>query len=251
MNILLTNDDGYDAPGILALFEALKRNHHVTLIAPDREKSAVGHGITLNEPLRIQPVWINPQDKVYAISGTPADCVKLGLFEICDTPPDLVVSGINPGSNTGVNIYYSGTVAAAREAAFNGITSLAVSIYRSKKRLDYIGIAEIAVKVAEHIPEYKLPPGTFLNMNAPSIPVDQIKGICITRQASDNISRNFDKKTDPKQRPYFWYSHVDGFESKEGTDVTALSDHYISITPIQCDMTDYETAKKLTDLRLP
>lgn len=251
MNILLTNDDGYDAPGILALFEALKPNHDVTLIAPDQEKSAVGHGITLNEPLRIQPVQITSKDKVYAISGTPADCIKLGLFEICDTTPDLVLSGINPGSNTGVNINYSGTVGAAREAAFNGITSLAVSIYRSKKRLDFNGIAKIAVKVAERIPDYQLPAGTFLNMNAPSIPVDQIKGIRITRQASDNISRNFDKRADPKQRPYFWYSHMDGFSSEEGTDVTALTDHYISITPIQCDMTDYETAGKLNDLHLP
>lgn len=251
MNILLTNDDGYDAPGILALFEALKSGHNVTLIAPDREKSAVGHGITLNEPLRIQPVRTKTEDKVYAISGTPADCIKLGLFEICGTRPDLVISGINPGSNTGVNINYSGTVAAAREAAFNGITSLAVSIYRSKKRLDFNGIAKIAVEVAERIPECKLPLGTFLNMNAPSIPVDQIKGIRITRQASDNISRNFNKKTDPRQKHYYWYSHVDGFESEEGTDVTALSEQYISITPIRCDMTDYETAKKLNNLHLP
>jgi len=137
MKILLTNDDGYNAPGILALYETLSSRHQVMLIAPDREKSAISHGITLNEPMRIDKVTLNNSGKGYSITGTPADCVKLGLFKFYTSPPDLVISGINPGSNTGVNINYSGTVGAAREAALNGISSMAVSIFKKWKILRF------------------------------------------------------------------------------------------------------------------
>lgn len=245
MKILLTNDDGYKAPGILTLYETLKRDHDIILVAPDREKSAVGHGITLNEPLRIETIKLNGGDEVYAITGTPADCVKLGLFELCTTPPDLIISGINPGSNTGININYSGTVAAAREAAFNGILSMAVSIFRDVDDLDFEGLSNLVLKLVDEIHDYKLPVGTFLNINAPNIPIDETRGIKITCQASNNLSTNFDKRTDPKNRSYFWYGKIDRVNGEAATDVQALSKNYISITPIQCDLTDYDAITNL------
>jgi len=251
MKILLTNDDGYNAPGILALYEKLKTHHQVILIAPDREKSAVGHGITLNEPMRIDTIDMGCGDEAYAITGTPADCIKLGLFELCTTPPDLVISGINPGSNTGVNINYSGTVAAAREAAFNGFLSMAVSIFRAGNTIDFKGMSLFITKIADKIHDYSLPSGTFLNINAPGIPIDEVRGVKITRQASNNISKNFDKRTDPKNRPYYWYGSLDRIDCEKDTDVNALSQNYISITPIQCDVTNYETMAHLESFHLP
>ena len=251
MKILLTNDDGYNAPGILALYEILKPHHQVILIAPDREKSAVGHGITLNTPIRINKINVTPGDEVYAVSGTPADCIKLGLFELCTTPPDLVISGINPGSNTGININYSGTVAAAREAAFNGILSMAVSIFRTENTIDFQGMAQFVAQLADKIHDYRLPAGTFLNINAPGIPIDEVKGVKITRQASNNVSKHFDKRTDPKNRPYYWYGTINSVNGEADTDVKALSQNYISITPIQCDITDYKTLTELESLQLP
>jgi 5'/3'-nucleotidase len=249
MKILLTNDDGYNAPGILALYKILKPHHQVILIAPDREKSAVGHGITLNNPIRIEKIKFKPEDDIYAVSGTPADCIKLGLFELCTPPPDLVISGINPGSNTGVNINYSGTAAAAREAAVNGILSLAVSIFRTDSPIDFQGMSQFILKLIDTIHDYKLPPGTFLNINAPSIPIDQVKGIKITRQASNNVSKHFDKRTDPKDRSYYWYGTIDHISAETGTDVKAISQNYISITPVQCDLTDYTAMAGLESLQ--
>ena len=251
MKILLTNDDGYNAPGILALYDTLRSYHEVILIAPDREKSAVGHGITLNEPMRIDTINLNGGDEVYAIAGTPADCVKLGLFKLYTTPPDLVISGINPGSNTGVNINYSGTVGAAREAALNGILSMAVSIFKKGGDLDFQGMAQFAAQLVNKIHGYELPSGTFLNINAPDIPIDEVRGIRITRQASNNVSKHFEKRTDPKNRSYYWYGRAEKMDDEPDTDVNALSQNYISITPIQCDITDYKTMLKLEPLQLP
>jgi 5'-nucleotidase len=251
MKILLTNDDGYNAPGILALYETLGSSHEVLLVAPDREKSAVSHGITLNEPMRIDSINLNNAGKGYKISGTPADCVKLGLFEFYTSPPDLVISGINPGSNTGVNINYSGTVGAAREAALNGIPGMAVSIFRTEKPLDFQGMSQFIANLTNKIHDYELPPGTFLNINAPHIPIDQVNGIRITRQASNNVSKHFERRTDPKNRSYYWYGRVSQMSAEPDTDTNALSENYISITPIQCDNTDYTTMDRLVSLPLP
>jgi 5'-nucleotidase len=258
MKILLTNDDGYNAPGILALYKTLRSCHEVILIAPDREKSAVSHGISLNEPMRIDTISLNGEDQVYAITGTPADCVKLGLSEIFTTLPDLVISGINPGSNTGVNINYSGTIGAAREAALNGVLSMAVSILTKGETLDFDGVSRFAARIADNIHDYKLPFGTFLNINVPGIPIDEVRGIRITRQASNNVSKKFDKRTDPKNRAYYWYARIgntdndpgtDGTDT-DGTDVNALSQNYISMTPIRCDITDYKAMAELKNLNL-
>ncbi len=251
MKIFVTNDDGYNAPGILALYETLKTSHQVILIAPDREKSAVGHGITLNEPLGITTIRLQGGDEVYAINGTPADCIKLGLFELCTTPPDLVISGINPGSNTGININYSGTVAAAREAAFNGILSMAVSIYKTGNTVDFHGMSRFAAQMADKIHDCRLPPGTFLNINSPGIPFEDVKGIKITKQASNNVSKKFVKRTNPRNKSYYWYDKMDQVDRQENTDVNALLQNYISITPIQCDITDYKIMADLESLQTP
>lgn len=251
MKILLTNDDGYNAPGILALYETLRSRHEVMLIAPDREKSAISHGITLNEPMRIDKVILNNNGEGYSITGTPADCVKLGLFKFYTSPPDLVISGINPGSNTGVNINYSGTVGAAREAALNGISSMAVSIFKKGKVLDFFGLSRFIAQMVNKIHNYGLPLGTFLNINAPDIPIDKIQGIKITRQAFNNLSKHFERRVDPRNKSYYWYDGIDQIEGEDNTDVNALSENFISITPVQCDMTDYKTLPKLESLQLP
>ncbi len=248
MKILLTNDDGYNAPGILALYETLKSNHEILLIAPDREKSAVSHAITLNEPMRVERVNLSNGDKGYSITGTPVDCVKLGLFKFYTSPPDLVISGINPGSNTGVNLNYSGTVGAVREAALNGIPGIAVSMFKKEKVLDFFGMSQFVVQIVNKIHDYKLPSGTFLNINAPGIPIDETCGVKITRQALSNISKQFEKRIDPRNKAYYWYGSIDRIKSEGNTDVNALLENYISITPVQCEMTDYKTLTELESL---
>ena len=247
MKILLTNDDGYRAPGIQILYETLRSYHEIILAAPDREKSAVGHGITLNEPIRIDKINLNGGGEGYAVTGTPADCVKLGLFKLCTTPPDLVISGINPGSNTGVNINYSGTVGAAREAALNGLSSMAVSVKRGKT-VDFQGMSRFIGDLVDKVCDYGLPAGTFLNINAPDISLDDVRGVKITRQASNNLSKQFEKRIDPKDRSYYWYDSINQVDSEPDTDINALSQNYISITPIQCDITDYKAMRELSGL---
>ncbi|MCF6248163.1 MAG: 5'/3'-nucleotidase SurE [Desulfobacula sp.] len=249
MKILITNDDGYAAPGIQTLYQTLQKTHDVTLVAPDREKSAVGHGISLDKPLRIESIQLDNNNRGYAINGTPADCVKLALFEFFPAPPDLVIAGINPGSNTGVNINYSGTVAAAREAALNGIQAMAVSLEVGKyNQLDFSGMSVFIETLIEKISSFTLAPGTFLNINAPDMLIGKTHGIKITRQSQDNVSKNFEKRADPKTRPYFWYGRICQPESGLNTDTRALSQNFISISPIQCDTTDADALSLLKDI---
>lgn len=236
MKILVTNDDGYRAPGIRALFNALKSDHEVTLAAPDREKSAVGHGITLHTPLKHQKVRLGHSDVVHAVTGNPADCVKLALFDICDQTPDLVISGINAGSNTGININYSGTVGAAREAAINGIPAIAVSIQHGEV-MDFHGMAAYTASILEKAMALDLPPGVFLNINAPAISFDRIAGTKVTSQADNNLAYVFDRRQDPRDRTYYWYAGMTPEVPCEGSDNNALLKNFISITPLQCDMT--------------
>lgn len=238
MNIFLTNDDGFQAPGIQALYKVLCRNHHVVLVAPDREKSAVSHGITLHHPMRIQEMPGGDGGRVFAVDGTPADCVKLGLSECVETPPDMLISGINPGTNIGIDINYSGTVAAAREGTLNGIMSMAVSMKISRV-MAYEQMAGFTARTAETILQHGLPSGTFLNINAPGGAFSKIAGVKITCQAFDNLSRCFDKRRDPKQRCYFWYGNQETVSGAQDTDVHAIAQNYLSITPVRCDITDY------------
>lgn len=236
MKILVTNDDGYQAPGIRALFNALKSDHEVTLAAPDREKSAVGHGITLHTPLKHQKVRLGHNDFGHAVAGTPADCVKLALFDICDQAPDLVISGINAGSNTGININYSGTVGAAREAAVNGIPAIAVSIQYGDI-MDFDGVAAYTASILDKAMALDLSPGVFLNINAPALAIDRIAGTKVTSQADNNLINVFDRRLNPRDMTYYWYAGMEQNVPYEGSDDSALLKNCISITPLQCDMT--------------
>lgn len=245
MNILLTNDDGIYAPGLEALYRQLVVDHCVSVIAPDREQSAVGHGITLNAPLRVNLVSLNSSFQGYAVSGTPADCIKMGVLEILDARPDIVISGINPGANVGVNINYSGTVAAAKEATLYGILAIAVSIH-SREVQCYEAAAAFTKELAENVYANGLPSGTFLNVNIPNRPLKGIAGIRISRLDMDFFPEFIDKRMDPRKRIYYWQG-CDSLPEGKTTDIdgSALCEDYISITPIKCDQTDYQVLEAM------
>ena len=245
MNILLTNDDGIYAPGLWALHRRLSFAHTVTVVAPDRERSAVGHGITLHEPLRATRIRVNGEGRGYAVNGTPADCIKLSVLEILKTRPDMVISGINPGANVGINAHYSGTVAAAREAALLGLASLAVSINSSQPAF----LEEAATFIeglARRVMEKGLPCGVFLNVNIPNIPIKTVHGISISSQGVSVSREGFEKRVDPRNRTYYW-QELESPADFSGSDMdgNALSHEFISITPMRCDMTDYEVMADL------
>ncbi|MCP4104782.1 MAG: 5'/3'-nucleotidase SurE [Desulfobacteraceae bacterium] len=245
MNILLTNDDGIYAEGLWALNSHLAKRHSVTIVAPDREKSAVGHGITLHEPLCVSGVY--PEHRGYAVNGTPADCIKLGILEIADSRPDMVISGINPGTNLGSSMNYSGTVAAAKEAALYGFPAIAVSVHVPPGSVpDYEYPACLAADIAQRVFERGLPFGTILNVNFPGIPAEKIAGIRITRQHVDIFHDYYEKRTDPRNREYYWLGgDIRNFGSDPEVDGVAVSHDYISITPVRCDMTDYNMLEVL------
>ncbi len=247
MQILLTNDDGIYAPGIQILYGALCSVHRVTVIAPDRERSAVGHGITLHQPLRANRVALNAHYSGYAVNGTPADCVKLGIYEILPQRPDLVISGINPGANVGINVNYSGTVAAAKEAALFGLPALAVSIH-SRDGRHFNDAARCVTTLAETVLRQGLPKGTFLNVNIPDIPYKEIAGIRVSRQGNGVFPDAFEKRTDPRNRTYYWQGgDQQVFDPDLDIDGHALEANFISVTPIKCDMTDYTAFERLQD----
>lgn len=246
MELLLTNDDGIQAEGLWALHRQFSIRHRVTVVAPDRERSAVGHGITLHEPLRLTRVTLTGRGPGFAVNGTPADCVKLGVLEVLSGRPHLVLSGINGGANVGANINYSGTVAAAREAALYGIPAIAVSVQRDSTA-DLEAVARFIEKLAEQVHARGLPFGTILNVNFPDVPVAEAAGVRVSRQKIRPFEDFLEKRTDPRNRVYYWQGcngpagsdHLD-------TDETALAEDCIVVTPIQCDMTDY---RLLDDLR--
>ncbi|MGD2186921.1 MAG: 5'/3'-nucleotidase SurE [Desulfobacterales bacterium] len=245
MDILLTNDDGIYAPGLGALYKRLTARHSVSVIAPDREQSAIGHAITLNEPLRANKVSINGAFQGYSVTGTPADCIKMGVLEILDSKPDMVISGINPGANVGVNINYSGTVAAAKEATLYGMLAIAVSIH-SREAQYYNEAAIFIEELAEQLFVNGLPVGTFLNVNIPNRPLKEIAGIRISRLDMDFFPEFIDKRVDPRRRTYYWQG-CDSLPAGKTTDIdgSALCEDFISITPIKCDQTDYRTLKDM------
>jgi 5'-nucleotidase len=244
MNILLTNDDGIHAEGLWALEKALSGEHRTTVVAPDMERSAVGHSITLIHPLRADKIQTNG-GWGYAVSGTPADCVKLAVLEILEARPDIVVSGINPGPNVGINLNYSGTVSAAKEAALMGIPAIAVSQNPNPDN-EYRVAANFVGTLIAKIMENGLPSGTFLNVNVPACPPDQIKGIRITRQGISRLKEIFYKRTDPREQTYYWQgAETQFFDHDPDTDGAVLCTNYISVTPVQCDMTDYNAIEHL------
>lgn len=246
MNILLTNDDGIYSPGILALKQAMTTFGSVTVVAPDVQKSGVGHAITFSHPLRIRDVYLNSEFIGYGIDGSPADCVKLGVREIMKEKPELLVSGINIGANVGINVLYSGTVAAAIEGAILGIPSVAISLEVSESSPDIQGAASIAKDMVSYIVRKELPKGTLLNINIPLVPKKEIKGVKITQQYSGDFEEHFDKRTDPRGGVYYWLAGTGWPEvDVDGTDMNVLKDGFISITPLRYDLTDKNFLKEI------
>jgi 5'-nucleotidase len=238
-HVLITNDDGISALGIKALEQGLAPLGEVSVIAPDKEMSATSQSISLHTPLRIHRV----DERHYAVSGTPADAVILGLYHILPQRPDLVVSGINPGGNLGENVVYSGTVAAAMEAALHGVPAFAISL-ATRKHLDFSAAVAFAARLAAQILAEGLAPGVCLNVN---VPRGEVRGVRITRQ-SQKLSQNVVREQkDPRGRPYYWLDEtVELGDVESDSDYGAILAHEISVTPLQVDRTHYPSLEQLS-----
>jgi 5'-nucleotidase len=243
MHILVTNDDGVNAPGLLALAQEMRHLGEVSILAPDRNWSGGGHVKTLGRPLRIHPVTLANGSPAYASDGAPSDCVALATLGFFKKKVDLVVSGINPQPNLGHDVTYSGTVTAAMEAVIWGIPGLAFSLASEKDHLadlDYYPSARLAREITEMVIQHGLPHGMLLNVNFPNIPETMIKGMKITRQGLRVYRDRLDRRVDPRGRDYFWIGgDAPTGIPEEGTDIGALAEGYVSITPLQLDLTDY------------
>jgi 5'-nucleotidase len=238
LHILVSNDDGIDAPGIYALVRELRKIARVTVVAPDKQQSAVGHAITMNYPIRAIPFKKNEELFGYAVEGTPADAVKLAVRFLLKEKPDLLISGINHGSNTAINIIYSGTVSAATEGMILGIPSIAVSL-TTYGDPDFSYAARLASKLARLVGEKGLPEGTLLNVNVPAVPENEIKGILLTRQGKSCWDDTFDVRRDPANREYYWLTgKMNVTDTDLETDQIAIREKYVSVTPIHYDLTD-------------
>ncbi len=239
MRVLLTNDDGVASPGLHALARAMSRVAETFVVAPEEERSAASHAITLHKPLRITRTQLGDTGlPAWATNGTPADCVVLGLLDLLSSPPDVVVSGINVGANLGMDLIYSGTVSGAVEAALFGIASVAISV-AAFKDIHWEPAAQFAARLAQEVARHGLPPDTFLNVNVPNRPAAEIHGVEVTRQSSRRYVSRLEKRADPRGRDYYWLTGAaDGEEYAPGTDARAVADGWISVTPLRLDMTD-------------
>jgi len=250
MLILLTNDDGIHAPGLVAMWRELVKLGDVHVVAPETVQSATGHGITLSTPLLTQRVTVENGFTGIAVDGRPADCVKLAVAQLVPRPPDLVVSGINAGANVGINVLYSGTVAAAIEAAFLGLPAVALSLYlRNDTPTDYARAAVLSRQTIERMLEAGLPPGRVASVNLPALqPGEPPTGVKVCRQCTRPWIDTYDRRQDPRGRDYFWNSSVFTLgETEEDTDVAALRDKYITVTPLQFDLTHHLMMREWKD----
>jgi 5'-nucleotidase len=248
VRILLTNDDGVYAPGLRALRAELMKLGDVTVVAPASEQSAVGHSITLLTPLIVQE--LRDEDRRFlgwAVEGKPADCVKVALLELLSEPPDLVVSGLNAGSNAGINILYSGTVAAAIEAAFFNRASVAVSLeYTKPGPLDFPRAAGIARRVVEQLVAHRPAPGTLFNVNIPSLDRGPIRGVRVVPQNVVPYRETLDRRVDPRGRVYFWTNaDLTCPDPHPDSDVSALAEGYVTVTPLQFNLTHAELLERM------
>jgi len=244
--ILISNDDGFFSPGIRALVDVAIRYGDVQVIAPDRQQSAVGHSITIATPLRANKVKMPTGMDAIAVNGTPADCIKLAYDKLMDRKPDLVLSGINHGSNAGINTIYSGTVSAATEATILGIAAIAVSCVDHSEEADLTGAMDAAARGIEFVLKNGLPRGVTLNINAP---VGPLKGMRWTRQANSRYVEEYDGRMDPYNRPYFWMTgKFELLEKGKDLDVEALREGFACITPIHYDLTAYTMLESMKDM---
>jgi 5'-nucleotidase len=238
LHVLISNDDGINASGIFALVQEIKKIADVTVIAPDKQQSAVGHAITMNYPLRALPFHKNGEFFGYAVEGTPADAIKLGVRSLLKSRPDMVISGINHGSNTAINIIYSGTVSAATEGTILGIPSIAISL-TTYGEPDFSYAARFAAKLALLVAERGLPEGTLLNVNVPPLDEKEIAGVMLTRQGKSTWDDTFDVRRDPANREYFWLTgKLNVVDEEPDIDQIAIQNKFVSVTPIHYDLTD-------------
>lgn len=246
MKILVSNDDGIFADGIYALFKEMKKLGEVIAVAPASEQSAVGHAITLMNPLRINEVNRHGEFFGYAVNGTPADCVKLAVHALMDERPDIIVSGVNLGANIGTSVIYSGTVSAATEGTILGIPSIAVSL-ATFSTPDFRFASKYARKLAATVlARGGLPRGTLLNVNVPAVHESEVAGIEITCNSDSRFEDIFEKRLDPRKRVYYWSAGVEQtYDLREGTDSAALRARKVSITPIHFDMTDHAQVENI------
>ncbi|SFU27793.1 5'-nucleotidase /3'-nucleotidase /exopolyphosphatase [Pustulibacterium marinum] len=245
--ILVTNDDGITAPGIRALIKIMNTLGDVVVVAPDSPQSGMGHAITINSTLYCSPITVDDGDQIeYSCSGTPVDCVKLAVNEILNRKPDLCVSGINHGTNSSINVIYSGTMSAAVEAGIEGIPAIGFSLLDFNWEADFDQAAEHIKKIAQNALENGMPSDVVLNVNIPKLRKEEIKGIKVCRQAKASWKEEFDKRVNPQGRQYYWLTGKFVNEDKgEDTDEWALANNYISVVPVQFDLTAHHAIQRL------
>lgn len=251
VRVLLTNDDGVGSPGLRALAEAFAPIYETTVVAPEQERSATGHAVTLHKPLRARHAPGYPDGvAAWATNGTPADCVVLGVMALMAQAPHLVVSGINLGANLGRDVTYSGTVSGAMEGAILNIPSIAISV-AALQHVRFDVATRVAVMLARTMLGRSLPLDVLLNVNVPNLAPEQIAGVAITRQGSRRYISALERRTDPRGRPYYWLTgDRDGGPDEPGSDAAALFAGYVSVTPIHLNMTDDRSLDALTDWKL-
>jgi len=250
--ILVTNDDGITSHGIVALVEAVSELGDVIVVAPDKSQSGVGHAITINSTLRINKTNIHKVSEEYSASGTPVDCVKLALNKILSRKPDLCVSGINHGSNISINVIYSGTMSAAIEGAIHGMPSIGFSLMDYSIDADFSASKEIAKLLCMKILNHGLPKDICLNVNIPPLKLSEIKGIKVCRQARASWIEKFDERKDPSGHSYYWLTgeFINFEDGKRDTDVWAVKNNFVSVVPVQFDLTEHSSISKIAKWNL-
>ncbi|HMJ47088.1 MAG TPA: 5'/3'-nucleotidase SurE [Ferruginibacter sp.] len=247
--ILITNDDDITSPGIRSLVEAVSDLGKVVVVAPDRPQSGMGHAITIGSPLRLNKMKIFGDIEAWQTSGTPVDCVKLAVDKILHRKPDLCLSGINHGANHSINVIYSGTMSAAMEASIEGIPSIGFSLLDYRYEADFTASKQVVHKMVKKLLEEKPDKHLLLNVNIPAIPPEEIKGIKICKQAYAKYEEDFDERLDPHGKKYYWLTGVfKNFDKGKDTDVWALQHNYVSVVPVQFDLTNY-ALKQLLEKR--
>lgn len=246
--ILATNDDGIDSNGLFHLVKSLEEFAEVKVVAPDKQQSAVGHMLTISKPLRVAKFYRNGEVFGYAVNGSPSDCVKLALSTLLDRKPDLIVSGINYGQNTSVNILYSGTVAAATEGCLAGIPSIAISLGTYDLEFDCKFPAELSSKIIKKLLNEQKLQFKLLNINIPALPPSEIKGIRVTHCGNAYWKDNYVKRVDPFGRDYYWFAGEFVPSDDEGSDDWAIANGFVSITPVNFSFTDYSLIEKMNEV---
>jgi len=245
--ILITNDDSITAPGIKALVEAVKDLGKVVVVAPDKPQSGMGHAITIGQPLRLNKVQMFEGVEAYQCSGTPVDCVKLAVDKVLHRKPDICLSGINHGANHSINVIYSGTMSAALEASIESIPSIGFSLLDYSLEADFSGAQHYARLLVQQLLGKRLNKHLCLNVNIPAVPLKMLKGMKVCRQAYAKYEEKFDERKDPHNRQYYWLTgEFVNFDKGRDTDVYALKNNYISIVPVQFDLTHYALKDILT-----